>query len=133
MSECRTCETTDSSLGVQHTRNTKLPRLLATTSVGTNVWHSFLWRCCHVAVLLPQPHAADVKEAKQLEEARLKLVREQKKRLDMEAAARLAAQRKAAEQAARQQAEADMRQKKADRQSRVCHPCQHLNAECMFS
>jgi len=69
----------------------------------------------------------NVKEAKQLEEARLKLAREQKKRQDMESAGRLAAQRKAAEQAVRQQAEADMKQKKADRQSRVClhHRC-HL-------
>ncbi|DBB05985.1 TPA: hypothetical protein ACH3X3_009975 [Trebouxia sp. C0006] len=57
-------------------------------------------------------------EAKQLEEARLKLAREQKKRQDMDSAGRLAAQRKAAEQAVRQQAEADMKQKKADRQSR---------------
>jgi hypothetical protein len=61
----------------------------------------------------------NVKEAKQLEEARLKLAREQKKRQDMESAGRLAAQRKAAEQAVRQQAEADMKQKKADRHSRV--------------
>ena len=66
-------------------------------------------------------HACCVKEAKQLEEARLKLAREQKKRQEMESAGRLAAQRKAAEQAVRQQAEADMKQKKADRQSRVCH------------
>ena len=73
-----------------------------------------------------------MKEAKQLEEARLKLVREQKKRQEMEAAARLAAQRKAAEQAARQQAEADMKQKKADRQNRVCHPCQYQNVECIY-
>ena len=58
-------------------------------------------------------------EAKQLEEARLKLAKEQKKRQEMEGAARLAAQRKAAEQAARQQAEAEMQQKRADRQSRV--------------
>ena len=65
-------------------------------------------------------HACCVKEAKQLEEARLKLAREQKKRQDMDSAGRLAAQRKAAEQAVRQQAEADMKQKKADRQSRVC-------------
>ncbi len=70
-------------------------------------------------------HACCVKEAKQLEEARLKLAREQKKRQEMESAGRLAAQRKAAEQAVRQQAEGDMKQKKADRQSRVClhHHC----------
>ncbi len=67
-----------------------------------------------------------MKEAKQLEEARLKLAREQKKRQDMESAGRLAAQRKAAEQAVRQQAEADMKQKKADRQSRVCLHYQHF-------
>lgn len=67
-----------------------------------------------------ETHACYVKEAKQLEEVRLKLAREQKKRQDMESAGRLAAQRKAAEQAVRQQAEADMKQKKADRQSRVC-------------
>lgn len=62
----------------------------------------------------------DVQEAKQLEEARLKLAKEQKKKQDMEAAARLAGQRKAAEQAARQQVEADMQKKRNDRQSKVC-------------
>ena len=59
-------------------------------------------------------------EAKQLEEARLKLAKEQKKKQDMEAAARLAAQRRTAEQAARQQVEAEMQKKRVDRQSRVC-------------
>ena len=63
-----------------------------------------------------------VQEAKQLEEARLKLAKEQKKKQDMEAAARLAAQRRTAEQAARQQVEAEMQKKRVDRQSRVCHP-----------
>ena len=58
-------------------------------------------------------------EAKQLEEARLKLAKEQKKKQEMEAAAKLAAQRKAAEQAARQLAEAELQQKKAERQQRV--------------
>lgn len=61
-----------------------------------------------------------VQEAKQLEEARLKLAKEQKKKRDMEAAARLAAQRRTAEQAARQQVEAEMQKKRVDRQSRVC-------------
>ena len=61
-----------------------------------------------------------VQEAKQLEEARLKLAKEQKKKQDMEAAARLAAQRRTAEQAARQQVEAEMQKKRVDRQSRVC-------------
>ena len=63
--------------------------------------------CCHC------------QEAKQLEEARLKLAKEQKKKQEMEAASRLAAQRKAAEQAARQLAEAELQQKKAERQQRV--------------
>lgn len=54
-----------------------------------------------------------------MEDARLKLAKEQKKRGDMEAAARLAAQRRTTEQAARQQVEADMQKKRADRQSRV--------------
>ena len=61
-----------------------------------------------------------MQEAKQLEEARLKLAKEQKKKQDMEAAARLAAQRRTAEQAARQQVEAEMQKKRVDRQSRVC-------------
>ena len=67
-----------------------------------------------------------VQEAKQLEEARLKLAKEQKKKQDMEAAARLAVQRRAAEQAARQQVEAEMQKKRIDRQSRVCQPM-HCN------
>ena len=58
-------------------------------------------------------------EAKQLEEARLRLAKEQKKKQDTEAAVRLAAQRKAAEQAARQQVEAEAQKKRADRQSKV--------------
>ena len=67
-----------------------------------------------------------VQEAKQLEEARLKPAKEQKKKQDMEAAARLAVQRRAAEQAARQQVEAEMQKKRIDRQSRVCQPM-HCN------
>ena len=63
-----------------------------------------------------------VQEAKQLEEARLKQAKEQKKKQDMEAAARLAGHRRNAEQAARQQVEAEMQKKRVDRQSRVCHP-----------
>lgn len=64
-----------------------------------------------------------MQEAKQLEAARQKLAREQKKRQEADAIAKMAAQRKAAQQAAEQlaqaQAKADLEQKRAERQVRV--------------
>lgn len=95
-------------------------RSISSLAVSTAKQHDWDLNLLHCAV----------QEAKQLEEARLKLAKEQKKKQDMEAAARLAAQRRTAEQAARQQVEAEMQKKRVDRQSRVCHLLVPVTLSC---
>ena len=80
-----------------------------------------------IATVLTVETVIDAKlqqEAKQLEAARQKLAREVKKRQEADGIARMAAQRKAAQLAAEQQAQAqakaDLEQKRAERQARVC-------------